>query len=61
LAREVDELRALGGTGALVLLDYETNADPNDLRAPLSHAALVRGRLEGAWPVPGAPLQSVHK
>ena len=50
LAREVDELRALAETGELVLLDYETNADPNDLTAPLSHAALVRCWLEGAWP-----------
>lgn len=52
LAREVGELRALAEAGALVLLDYETNADPNDLTAPLSHAALVRYWLEGAWPAP---------
>ena len=35
---------------ALVLLDYETNADVEDLSAPLSHAALVARYLEGAWP-----------
>lgn len=50
LSCEVAALRQLAGAGPLVLLDYETNADPNDLSAPLSHAALVRAFLEGAWP-----------
>jgi hypothetical protein len=31
----------------LVLLGYETNADPEDLSSPLSHAALVEDSLEG--------------
>ncbi|WP_371864911.1 DUF6939 family protein [Dictyobacter aurantiacus] len=25
----------------VVLLDYETNSDPNDSRKPLSHASLI--------------------
>ena len=54
LAREVERLAALASAGSLVLLDYETNADVNDLSRPLSHAALVRHALEGTWPEPPA-------
>ena len=34
----------------VVLLDYETNGDVEDLSRPLSHAALVKCHLEGEWP-----------
>jgi hypothetical protein len=40
----------MAGEKPLVLLDYATNADPGDLTSPLSHAALVKYHLEGAWP-----------
>lgn len=50
LARELEQLGELAKTGALVLLDYETNTDVDDLSRPLSHAALVRHFLEGSWP-----------
>lgn len=52
LAAELAQLADVAKTGTLVLLDYETNADVNDLSAPLSHAALVRHVLEGTWPEP---------
>jgi hypothetical protein len=48
-----EELRSLAGLvekGDVVLLDYETNGDVNDLSRPLSHASLVIAYLEGAWP-----------
>lgn len=54
LAREVEQLRAALRDRPVVLLDYETNADVNDLSRPLSHAALVRHFLNGTWPEPGA-------
>ena len=38
----------------LVLLDYETNGDIEDLSRPLSHAALVKHYLEGSWPLSGS-------
>jgi hypothetical protein len=42
LATEVAGLRALGRGGETVLLlDYETNCDVDDLSRPLSHASLV--------------------
>jgi hypothetical protein len=35
----------------VVLLDYETNSDIEDLTKPLSHASLVKRHLEGTWPI----------
>ena len=50
LVDELAQLRALAEAGPLVLLDYETNTDVEDLRKPLSHAGLVRAWLLDAWP-----------
>ena len=50
LASEVEQLRRLAADKPLVLLDYETNADVEDVSSPLSHAALVMYHLQGAWP-----------
>lgn len=49
LGDQVEALRRLAA-GTLVLLDYETNADVEDLSSPLSHAALIKMHLEGSWP-----------
>ncbi|VTR97349.1 Uncharacterized protein OS=Oscillochloris trichoides DG-6 GN=OSCT_1675 PE=4 SV=1 [Gemmata massiliana] len=50
LTRELEQLRAAVNDGTVVLLDYETNADVEDLTSPLSHAALVKHYLENTWP-----------
>ena len=50
LAKEVKVLRAYLPAKTLVLLDYETNGNVEDLSSPLSHAALVKYHLENAWP-----------
>jgi len=50
LASEVEQLRRLAADKPLVLLDYETNADVEDVSSPLSHAALVMYHLQGSWP-----------
>lgn len=50
LGRELDELRRLDALGPVVLLDYETNPDPDDLSRPLSHVGLVIHLLLGTWP-----------
>jgi hypothetical protein len=55
LAADAARLRAALEDGPVVLLDYETNEDVNDLSSPLSHAALVKLFLEGKWPEAGAP------
>jgi len=41
LAEEVEQLRSVVEKQDVVLLDYETNADINDLSKPLSYASLV--------------------
>jgi len=59
LESEVDQLRRLAGDKMLILLDYETNSDVEDLSRPLSHAALVMHHLQGSWPAAkGAQAES---
>jgi hypothetical protein len=50
LQAELDELRRLRATQTVVLLDYETNTDLDDLSRPLSHAGLVARYLDDSWP-----------
>lgn len=50
-AEALERLRALEAEGGVVvLLDYTTNGDVEDVASPLSHAALVVRYLEGRWP-----------
>jgi hypothetical protein len=49
LQAECEQLRKLSEAAPVVLLDYETNAELNDLSKPLSHAALVIGYIEKKW------------
>jgi hypothetical protein len=46
----LSKLRRLGADQLVVLLDYETNADLDDLSRPLSHASLIVRYLEDRWP-----------
>lgn len=50
LGEELAALRRAAEAGPVVLLDYETNTDPEDLSRPLSHAGLVRAHLLEQWP-----------
>ena len=51
LQAEVARLRELcAGDVPVVLLDYETNCELDDLSKPLSHAGLVKRYVEGEWP-----------
>ena len=50
LTAEIAALRALEAQERIVLLlDYETNVDVEDLSRPLSHAGLVARFLSGRW------------
>ena len=51
LSAQVEELRRIATDKDIVLLDYETNGDVDDLSSPLSHAALVKFHLENCWPI----------
>ena len=48
---EVQQLRDIASKRTVVLLDYTKNGDLNDLRTPLSHAALVKRHVDDDWPV----------
>lgn len=46
----IDMLRDFHAAGDLVLLDYETNQDIEDLTKPLSHASLVARCIRAELP-----------
>lgn len=46
----VARLREATKTKTIVLLDYETNADVDNSKKPLSHAALIKAYVEGTYP-----------
>lgn len=50
LANEVSQLREILKKQDVVLLDYETNGDIENLLKPLSHASLVVRFLNDDWP-----------
>jgi hypothetical protein len=51
LQAEIAQLRQMAQAQTVILLDYETNTDIDDLSKPLSHAGLVKRYIEGNWPV----------
>ena len=51
VAHIIERLRAASNEGkTIVLLDYDTNADVEDPKKPLSHASLKKAYAEGIYP-----------
>lgn len=46
----IDRLREASKTKTIVLLDYDTNADVENTKKPLSHASLIKAYVEGIYP-----------
>lgn len=46
----VEKLREASKTKTIVLLDYDTNADVENAKKPLSHASLIKAYVEGTYP-----------
>ena len=47
----VDKMRDASNRGeTIVLLDYDTNADVENAKKPLSHASLIKAYVEGIYP-----------
>lgn len=46
----IERLRKASETKTIVLLDYNTNEDVNNVKSPLSHASLVKAYAEGTYP-----------
>lgn len=50
VANIIDRLREASKTKMIVLLDYDTNADVENAKKPLSHASLIKAYVEGVYP-----------
>ena len=46
----IEKLREACKTKTIVLLDYDTNADVENAKKPLSHASLIKAYVEGIYP-----------
>ena len=50
LQKLVTAVRIIAKNKPVVLLDYDTNADVNNHKKPLSHASLIKAYIEGNYP-----------
>ena len=51
VANIIERLRDASNIGkTIVLLDYDTNADVENVKKPLSHASLIKAYVEGIYP-----------
>ena len=46
----IEKLKEASKTKTIVLLDYDTNADVENAKKPLSHASLIKAYVEGIYP-----------
>lgn len=58
----IERLRQASETKTIVLLDYDTNNDVENLKKPLSHASLIKAYVEGIYPYEDAKgLETLHE
>lgn len=50
VAHIIERLREASKTKTIILLDYDTNADVENTKKPLSHASLIKAYAEGIYP-----------
>lgn len=50
VASIIERMREASRTKTIVLLDYDTNADVDNPKKPLSHASLIKAYVEGIYP-----------
>jgi hypothetical protein len=55
VANIIERLREASKTKTIVLLDYDTNANVENAKKPLSHASLIKAYVEGIYPYGGKP------
>ena len=53
----IERLREASKTKTIVLLDYDTNADVENAKKPLSHASLIKAYAEGIYPYDDVEVQ----
>ena len=60
VANIIERLRAASDSGkTIVLLDYDTNADVDDAKKPLSHASLIKAYAERIYPYEETKNQAI--
>lgn len=60
VAHIIERLKEASKTKTIILLDYDTNADVENAKKPLSHASLIKAYVEGLYPY-GEKKQSEDK
>lgn len=50
VASIIDRLRKASESKTIILLDFDTNADVENMKKPLSHASLIKAYVEGIYP-----------
>ena len=50
VASIIEKMKEASKTKTIVLLDYDTNADVDNPKKPLSHASLIKAYVEGIYP-----------
>ena len=50
VASIIERMREASKTKTIVLLDFDTNADVEEAKRPLSHASLIKAYVEGIYP-----------
>ena len=65
VAHIIERLREASKTKTIILLDYDTNADVENDKKPLSHASLIKAYVEGIYPYNEneegkKPIQALH-
>lgn len=63
VASIIERLRTASNEGkTIILLDYDTNADVENAKKPLSHASLIKAYVEGTYPygdnIPNDPTET---
>lgn len=62
VASIIERLKAASDSGkTIVLLDYDTNADVENAKKPLSHASLIKAYVEGVYPYGESPTKETPK
>ena len=57
----IEKLREASKTKTIVLLDYDTNADVENAKKPLSHASLIKAYVEGIYPYEDSTISTDNR
>ncbi len=57
----IERLREASKTKTIILLDYDTNGDVENLKKPLSHASLIKAYVEETYPYGDCDTEESHQ